>query len=112
VVVDKPGDKPFSRISMALAIAVPRLMQAWNQRHWLAPRFRLLQPRLATEAGQAPTADADYGHFGLRLSAGLPWCYTSRFVFKGPVPMEEIVVTLKHDWRTGDDEPFALYVMA
>ena len=38
--------------------------------------------------------------------AGLVLFYTSRFIFKGHVTMEEIVFTLKHDWMTVDYEPF------
>jgi hypothetical protein len=32
----------------------------------------------------------------LRLMAGLVLFYTSRFIFKGQVTMEEIVFTVKH----------------
>ncbi len=75
VVVDKPGEKSVYLISMTLDIQVTRLIQAWNQRHW----------------------DAYYGHFVLRLIAGFALFYTSRFIFKGHVTMEEIVFT---SWLT------------
>jgi hypothetical protein len=49
-----------------------------------------------TEACQARSEDAFYGHFVLRLMAGLVLFYTSRLIFKGHVTMEEMVFTLKH----------------
>ena len=112
VVVDKPGEKPFYLISMSLDIAVTRLIQAWNQRHWIEQMFRIMKHLLATETCQAHTEDAYYGHFVLRLIAGFALFYTSRFIFKGQVTMEEIVFTLKHHWMTVDYEPFELYAIA
>jgi len=91
---------------MSLTIPLTQLIRAWNQRHWMEPMFRLLKHLLATEACQARTENAYYGHFVLRLMAGLVLFYTSRFIFKGHVTMEEIVFTLKHDWMTVDYEPF------
>ena len=55
VVVDKPGEKPFYLISMSLTIQVTRLIQAWNQRHWIEQMFRILKHLLAAEACQART---------------------------------------------------------
>ena len=112
LVVDKPGEKPFYLISMSLTIPVTRLIRAWNQRHWIEQMFRLLKHLLATEACQARTENAYYGHCVLRLMAGLVLFYTSRFIFKGHVTMEEIVFTLKHYWMTVDCEPFELYAIA
>jgi DDE superfamily endonuclease len=112
IVVDKPGEKPFYLISMSLTIQVTRLIQAWNQRHWIEQMFRLLKHLLATEACQARSEDAYYGHFVLRLMAGFVLFYTSRVIFKGHVTMEEIVFTLKHYWMTVDYEPFELYAIA
>lgn len=112
IVVDKPGEKPFYLISMSLTIPVTRLIRAWTQRHWIEQMFRLLKHLLATEACQARSEDAYYGHFVLRLIAGLALFYTSRFIFKGHVTMEEIVFTLKHYWTTVDYEPFDLYAIA
>ena len=112
VVVDKPGEKPFYLISMALTIQVTRLMQAWNQRHWIEQMFRILKHLLAAEACQARTEDAYYGHFVLRLMAGFVLFYTSRVIFQGHVTMEEIVFTLKHYWMMVDYEPFELYAIA
>jgi hypothetical protein len=110
--VDKPGEKPFYLISMSLTTPVTRRIRAWTQRHWIEQRFRLLKHLLATEACQARSEDADYGHFVLRLIAGFALFYTSRFIFKGHVTMEEMVFTLKHSWRTVDYEPFDLYAIA
>ena len=112
VLVDKPGEKPLYLISMALTIQGTRLMQAWNQRHWIEQMFRILQHLLAAEACQARTEDAYYGHWVLRLMAGFVLFYTSRVLFKGHVTMEEIVFTLKHHWITVDYEPFELYGIA
>jgi len=112
VVVGKPGEKPFYLISMSLTIQVTRLIQAWNQRHWIEQIFRILKHLLAAEACQARTEDAYYGHFVLRLMAGFVLFYTSRVIFKGHVTMEEIVFTLKHYWMTVDYEPFELYAIA
>lgn len=112
VVVDKPDDKPFYLISMSLSIQVTRLIQAWKQRHWIEQLFRVLKHLLAAEACQARSEDAYYGHFVLRLMAGLVLFYTSRFIFKGHVTIEEIVFTVKHYWMTVDYEPFELYAIA
>jgi len=43
VLIDTPGEKPLSLISMSLAIQGTRLMQAWNQRQWIEQMFRLLK---------------------------------------------------------------------
>jgi len=112
VVVDKPGEKPFYLISMSLTIPVTRLIQAWNQRHWIEQMFRIMKHLVAAEACQARSEDAYYGHFVLRLIAGFALFYTSRFIFKGYVTMEEIVFTLKHYWMTVHYEPFDLYAIA
>jgi hypothetical protein len=112
IVVDKPGEKPFYLISMSLDIPVTRLIRAWNQRHWIEQMFRIMKHLLATEACQARSEAAYYGHFVLRLIAGFALFYTSRFIFKGQVTMEEIVFTLKHHWMMVDYEPFELYAIA
>src|SRR3989449_8269669 len=66
VLVDKPGEKPFYLISMSLTIQVTRLMQAWNQRHWIEQMFRILKHLLAAEACQSRSEDPYYGHLVLR----------------------------------------------
>jgi len=112
LVVEKPGEKPCSRISMSLTMPVTRLIQAWKQRHWIAQRFRILKHLLAAEACQARTEDAYYGHCVLRLMAGCVLFSTSRVIFKGHVTMEAIVFTVKHHWMMVDYEPFELYAIA
>ncbi len=97
---------------MSLTIQVTRLIQAWNQRHWIEQMFRILKHLFAAEACQARSEDAYYGHLVLRLMAGFVLFYTSRVIFKGHVTMEEIVFTLKHHWITVDYAPFALYGIA
>src|SRR2546422_1755050 len=77
VVVDKPGEKLFYLISMALTIQVTRLIQAWNQRHWIEQMFRIMKHLLAADACQAHREDAYYGHFVLRLIAGFALFYAS-----------------------------------
>ena len=104
--VDKPGEKPWYLISMSLTIQVTRLIQAWNQRHWIEQMFRILKHLLAAEACQARTEDAYYGPLVLRLMAGFVLFSTSRVLCKGPVTREESVFTLQHYWRTVDYEPF------
>ena len=112
VVVDKPGDKPFYLISMSLTMPVTRLIQAWKQRYWIEYMFRIMKHLLAAEACQARSEDAYCGHFVLRLMAGLTLFYTSRFIFKGQVTMEEIVFTVNHYWMTVNYDPFELYAIA
>ena len=109
VVVDKPGEKPFSLISMSLTIQVTRLMQAWNQRHWIEQMFRILKHLLAAEACQARSEDAYYGHLVLRLMAGFVLFSTSRVIFKGHVTMEGMVFNLKHHWSSVDCQELELY---
>src|SRR2546428_1104768 len=96
VVVDKPRGKPFYLFSWSLPIQVTRLMQAWNQRHWIEPMFRILRYLLAAEACQARTEDASYGHFVLRLMAGFVLFSSSRGVFQGDRAIGGVVVTLEH----------------
>jgi hypothetical protein len=48
--------------------------------------------------------DAYYGHFVLRLVAGMVRLYTARVVFKGRVTMEEILFSLKHHWQFLDSD--------
>jgi hypothetical protein len=61
--------------------------------------FRVLKHLLATEACQAHSEDAYYGHWVLRLIASFVLFYTSRVICKGRLTMEEIIFSLKHYWR-------------
>src|SRR2546422_9299313 len=89
VVVDKPREKPLYLISMSLTIQVTRLIQAWNQRHWIEQMFRILKHLLAAEACQARSEDAYYGHFVLRLMAGFVPFHSRRGVLQGDGTMGE-----------------------
>jgi hypothetical protein len=46
---------------MSLDILVTRLIQSWNQRHWIEQMFRIMKHLLASEVCQAHTEDAYYG---------------------------------------------------
>jgi hypothetical protein len=48
--------------------------------------------------------DADYGHLGLRLMAGLVLLSTARIIYKGHVTMAEILCRSTHHWRFLDSE--------
>jgi hypothetical protein len=104
VIVDKPRQDRFYLLCRQTTLAAPRLIRAWGRRSWIEHHFRLLKHRLATEACQVQSEDACYGHFVLRLMAGLILLYTARMVCKGQVTMEEILFSLKHHWRFLDSE--------
>jgi hypothetical protein len=104
VLVDEPGEDRYDLLCLAMAISAPRLLRAWKRRSWIEYSFRVLKHLLATAACQVQTEDAYYGHFVLRLLAGLVLLYASRVVFKGQVSMEEITFSLKHYWRFLDSE--------
>jgi hypothetical protein len=78
----------------------------------LAIAILYIMKHLLAEACQAWSEDAYDGHLVLRLIAGLSLFYTSRFIFKGQLTMEEMVFTLTHDWMTMDSESFELYAIA
>jgi len=99
VLVDEPGEDRYYLLCLATAISAPRLIRAWKRWTWIEYYFRVLKHLLATEACQVHTEDAYYGHFVLRLLAGLVLLYTSHVLFKGQVTMEEISFSLKHYWR-------------
>jgi len=101
------------------SLAVEFVSEIRSRQHLQAVRGQLseaaerqVEHLLATEACQARSEDAYYGHFVLRLMAGFVLFYTSRVIFKGHVTMEEMVFTLKHHWRMVDYEPFELYSIA
>ena len=96
----------------ATAISGPRLIQAGKRRHGIEDGFRTLKHWLAAGACQVHSADAYYGHLGLRLLGCLGLFYTSRGVCKGRLTMEAIILRLKHDWRVVDSEPLELNALA
>jgi hypothetical protein len=61
--------------------------------------LRTLKHLCATEACQGHTEDAYYGHLVLRLLGSFLLFYTARVLCQGPLPMEEIIFSLKHYWR-------------
>jgi hypothetical protein len=63
---------------------------------------------LATGAHQVQNEDAHYGHLVLRLMGCLVFFYTSRVICKGRMTIEEIIFSLKHDWRFVDCEALEL----
>jgi hypothetical protein len=51
---------------------------------------------------------AYYGHLVLRLMGCLVLFYTSRVIGKGRLTMDEMIFSLKHDWRVVDCEALEL----
>ena len=99
VVVDPPGRDRYYLLCRETSMSAPRLIRAWRRRSWIEQSFRTLKHLLATDACQVQSEDAYYGHFVLRLMAGLVLLYTARVVCKGRVTMEELVFSVKHHWR-------------
>jgi hypothetical protein len=99
VIVDEPGQARFDLRCLATSLSAPQLIRRWRRRTWSACVLRTLKPLLATEACQVRSADASYGHLVWRLMASFVLCYTARGICKGRLTMEEIVLSLKHDWR-------------
>jgi hypothetical protein len=112
VLVDKPGEERFYVLCQETPITAPRLIRAWSRRSWIEQTFRTLKHLLATEACQAQTEDAYYGHLVLRLLAGLVLLYTARFCLKSRVTMEAIVFSLKHHWRFLTSEPLEMHALS
>jgi hypothetical protein len=112
VVVDPPGRDRYSRLCRETSLSAPRLIRAWRRRSWIEQSFRTLKPLLATDACQVQSEAASYGHFVLRLMAGLVLLYTARVVFKGRVTMEELVFSVKHQWRFLESEMLELQALS
>jgi hypothetical protein len=104
VLVDQPGRDRYYLLCQETSMSAPRLIRAWRRRGWIEHSFRPLKHLLATEACQVQSEDAYYGHFVLRLMAGLVLLDTARMVLKGQVTMEEILFNLQHHWRFLDSE--------
>ena len=111
-VVDKPGEDRFSLLCLETTWSGPQLIRRWRRRHWIACVFRVLKHLLATEACQAQSEDAYYGHLVLRLLASFVLFYTSRVICKGRLTMEEIIFRLKHYWRFLDLEALELHALS
>src|SRR3954468_10956101 len=88
------------------------VIRRWRRRNWIAFVFRVLKYLLETEACQATSEDAYYGHLVLRLMASFVLFYTSRVICKGRLTMEEIIFSLKHYWRFVDCEALELKALS
>jgi hypothetical protein len=103
--VDTPGAARFDVRCQETRLSAPRLIRAWGRRSGMEPTFRTLKPLWAAEACPVQTEDADDGHLGLRLWAGLGWLDTARCCGQGRVTREAIVCSLKHHWRFLNSAP-------
>jgi hypothetical protein len=95
-------------VVLATSLNAPRLIRLWRRRRWIEHGFRTLTHLLATEACQVQSEDASYGHLVLRLMGCFIVSYTARVICQGALTMEEIVFSLKHDWRFVDSEVLEL----
>src|SRR6266516_3223470 len=112
VIVDEPRQDRFYVLCLETPLSGPQLIRRWRRRHWIAFVFRTLKHLLATEACQAHSEDAYYGHLVLRLMASFVLFYTSRIICKGRLTMEEIIFSLKHYWRFVDLEALELQALS
>jgi hypothetical protein len=112
VIVDEPRQDRFYVLCLETTVSGPQLIRRWRRRHWMEFVFRILKHLLATEACQAHSEDAYYGHLVLRLMASFVLFYTSRVICKGRLTMEEIIFSLKHYWRFVDLEPLELQALS
>jgi hypothetical protein len=112
IIVDEPKGEQFYVMCLDTAISGPRLIRAWKRRHWIEHCFRTLKHLLATSACQVHNEDVYYGHLVLRLMGCLVLFYTSRFIGKGRLTMEEIIFSLKHYWRFVDSEALELKALS
>ncbi|GIX47762.1 MAG: hypothetical protein KatS3mg131_1973 [Candidatus Tectimicrobiota bacterium] len=97
--VEAPGRARFYLLCLATAITAPRLIRAWQQRHWIEQCWRTLKHLLATEACQVQSEAAYWGHLVLRLMGYFVLFYTTRVVCKRHVTMAELGFSVKHHWR-------------
>ena len=112
VIVDEPRQDRFYLLCVETTLSGPQLIRRWRRRSWIEFVFRILKHLLATEACQAHSEGAYYGHLVLRLMASFVLFYTSRVICKGRLTMEEIIFSLKHYWRFVDLEPLELQALS
>jgi len=112
VIVDEAGQDRFYLLCLETSLTAPQLIRRWRRRTWIEFVFRVLKHLLATEACQAHSEDAYYGHLVLRLMASFVLFYTSRVICKGRLTMEEIIFSLKHYWRFVDLEALELQALS
>lgn len=112
VIVDEPGEDRFSLLCLETTWSGPQRSRRWRRRPWIEWVLRVLKHLLATAAWQAHSDDVYSGPFVLRLLASFVLCDTSRVVCKGSRTMEEIILSLQHDWRFVDREALALQALS
>ena len=112
IIVDEPGQDRFYLLCLKTERSAPQLIRRWRRRHWIEFVFRTLKHLLATEACQAHSEDAYYGHLVLRLMGSFILFYTARVICKGRLTMEEIIFSLKHYWRFVDLEALELQALS
>lgn len=108
IIVDEPGQDRFYLLGLETERSAPQLIRRWRRRSWIAFVFRTLKPLLVTEVCQVHSEGAYYGHLVLRLMGCFVLFYTSRVICKGQLTMEEIIFSLKHDWRFVDSAALEL----
>ena len=109
ILVDRNGEDRFSLFCLASDIPATRLLRVWSRRHLIAQVFRILKHLLASDACQVQSEAAYYGHLVLRLMASFVLYYTSRVLFKGRIPIDEMIFNLKHHWSSVDCQALELY---
>jgi hypothetical protein len=61
-IVDEAGQDRFYLLCLETTLSGPQLIRRWRRRNWIEFVFRVLKHLLATEACQAHSEDAYYGH--------------------------------------------------
>ncbi|MCA1838320.1 MAG: transposase [Actinobacteria bacterium] len=112
VIGDEPRQDRFYLLCLETTRSAPQLIRRWRRRSWIEFVFRILKHLLATEACQARSEDAYYGHLVLRLMGSFILFYTARVICKGRLTMEEMLFSLKHYWRFVDLEPLELQALS
>jgi hypothetical protein len=97
---EQPGADRFSLFGLAPSLPGTRGLRAWSRRQLIEQVFRILKPRLAVEACQGRSEDASSGHVVLRLMARCLLYYTSRKIFQGQVPRDEMGCNGKPHWSS------------
>src|SRR5262249_5019129 len=102
----------FSLLCLETTLSASQLNWRWRRRTWIELVFRTLKHLLATEACQAHSEDAYYGHLVLRLMGSFILFSTVHVICKGHLTMEEIIFRLKHYWRFVDLEALGLQALS
>jgi hypothetical protein len=110
--IDEPGHARFELLGRETPLSASPFIRRWRRRPWSAVGLRPLKQRLATEACQWHSEDADSGHLVLRLMGSFLWFYPSRVLCKGRLSMEEILFRLQHYWRFGALEALGFHALS